>query len=322
VSRLVDALYALEGAYCLVLLAEDRLVAVRDPFGFRPLVLGRREGAWVVASETCALDLIDATYVREVAPGEMLIIDREGIQSLSPFPRRPRRACIFEQIYFARPDSVVFGRGVYETRVALGRRLAVEHPVEADLVIGVPDSGLAGAVGFAQESGLSFQHGLLRSHHVGRTFIEPSPQIRDLGVRLKLSPVRAVLAGRRVVVVDDSIVRGTTSRKIVRMIREAGAAAVHMRITAPPMTGGCHYGVDTPDRSELIAHRKNPEEIGRWIGADSVGFLSLEGLRAVEGAERGWCEACFSGDYPIQPSGPEMDSQVPLFPAARQPRDA
>ncbi len=315
VNRLVDALARVSGAYSLVVMTGDTLVAVRDPMGFRPLVLGKRGDAWVVCSETCALSLIDGELVREVEPGEMVIIDADGLQSLRPFPEQPRRACIFEHIYFARPDSEVFGESVYSQRVALGRLLAEEHPVDADVVVPVPDSGIPGALGFAQRSGVQFQVGLLRSRYVGRTFIEPSQQIRDFGVKLKLSPIRGVLRGKRVVVVDDSIVRGTTARKIVRMLRQAGAAEVHLRITAPPTTGGCYYGVDTPNREELIAHRMDVAQICAHLGADSLGYLSLEGLRTVEGAGRGgYCEACFSGDYPIAPPQADEDEvQLPLF---------
>jgi amidophosphoribosyltransferase len=314
VNRLVDALMQLEGAYSMVLLTEHTLVAVRDPHGFRPLVIGRRGGAWVVASETCALDLIDGTFEREVAPGEMVIIDSDGIQSLMPFPRRPRRSCIFEHIYFARPDSQIFGKSVYGTRLKLGRLTAEEHPVEADVVIPVPDSGVAGALGYAEASGIPYQLGLIRSHYVGRTFIEPSQQIRDFGVKLKLSPVREVISGKRVIVVDDSLVRGTTTRKVVRMLRACGVKEVHLRITAPPTTGSCYYGVDTPTQDELIAHRMEVDDIRRYLGADSLGYLSLEGLRAVEGQDRGeFCEACFSGEYPVDPSAEWVHRQMPLF---------
>ena len=315
INRLLDALARVQGAYSLVLATEDTLVAVRDPLGFRPLVLGRRGSAWVVASETCALDLIGATYVREVEPGEMVIMEAgEGIQSLKPFPRRTRRACVFEHIYFARPDSTVFGRSVYEQRVALGRLLASAHPVAADVVVPVPDSGVPGALGYAAESGIPYQLGLLRSHYVGRTFIEPSQQIRDFGVKLKLSPVKSVLDGRRVIVVDDSIVRGTTSRKIVRLIRAAGAREVHLRITAPPTKGSCYYGIDTPNREELIAHRMDLDGIRDFLDADSVGYLPLETLRGAMGPERGtWCDACFSGEYPVEPRPGQGQVQMPLF---------
>jgi amidophosphoribosyltransferase len=314
VNRLVDALYQVEGAYSLVLLTADQLVAVRDPWGFRPLVLGRRGSAHVVASESCALDLVDAEFLREVEPGEMLIIDRGGVQSIRPFPVRPRRSCVFEQIYFSRPDSTVFGLPVYDTRKTLGRLLARERPASADVVIAVPDSGVPGAIGYAEASGLPFEVGLLRSHYVGRTFIEPTQAVRDLGVKRKLAPVRSVLEGRRVVVVDDSIVRGTTARKIVRMLRNVGAAEVHLRITAPPTTGPCFYGVDTPEQDELIAHRMSVAEIRTFLGADSLGYLPIEALREAEGAGRGgFCEACFTGEYPLQPQGRQGDAQVPLF---------
>ncbi len=314
INSLVEALSQVQGAYSLVLLTADTLVAVRDPHGFRPLVLGRRGEAHVVASETCALDLIEARYQREIEPGEMVIVDAEGLQSLRPFPRRPRRACVFEHIYFARPDSLVFGQGVDRVRQELGRQLAIERPAEADVVVPVPDSGVSGALGYAVQSGIPFQRGLLRSHYVGRTFIEPSQQIRDFGVRLKLAPVRSVLEGQRVVVVDDSIVRGTTSRKIVRLLREAGAREVHVRVTAPPTRGSCYYGVDTPSPEELIAHRLDEEGIRAELGADSLGYLSLEALRRVQGEDRGrFCEACFSLDYPVDPRAREEEAQVPLF---------
>lgn len=314
ISRLVDALMQVQGAYSMVLMTEDTLVAVRDPYGFRPLVLGRRGRARVVASESCAMALVDAELEREVEPGEMVIIDKDGVQSLRPFPRRPRRACIFEHIYFSRPDSIVFGRSVYDTRLELGRRCAVEHPVDADVVIPVPDSGVAGAIGYAEQSGIPYQLGLIRSHFVGRTFIEPTQQIRDFGVKLKLAPVESVIRGKRVVVVDDSLIRGTTTTKLVRMLQGCGSEAVHLRITAPPTIGSCYYGVDTPSEDELIAHQLNVEGIRRRLGADSLGYLSLESLRAVEGADRGtFCEACFSGEYPVDPSPEWVHRQMPLF---------
>jgi len=314
VNRLVDALMQVEGAYSMVLLTEHTMVAVRDPHGFRPLVLGRYGASWVVASETCALDLIGATYEREVEPGEMIIIDGDGVQSLMPFPRRERRACIFEHIYFARPDSTVFGRSVYGSRLVLGRLTAEEHPVDADVVIPVPDSGVAGGLGYAEHSGIPYQLGLIRSHYVGRTFIEPSQQIRDFGVKLKLAPVREVIEGKRVIVVDDSLVRGTTTRKVVRMLRECGAKEVHLRITAPPTTGSCYYGVDTPTQDELIAHRMGVDDIRHFLGADSLGYLSLDGLRSFEGPdENQFCEACFSGEYPVDPSAEWVHRQMPLF---------
>jgi amidophosphoribosyltransferase len=314
INRLVDGLMRVEGAYSLVLMTEDTMVAVRDPWGFRPLVLGKRGNAWVIASETCALGLIGAEYIREVEPGEMLIVDRDGVQSLFPFPRRPRRACVFEHIYFARPDSIVFGRSVYDSRIELGRLLADENPVEADVVIPVPDSGVPGALGYSQYSGIPYALGLIRSHYVGRTFIEPSQQIRDFGVKLKLSPVKSVINGKRVVVVDDSLVRGTTLRKVVRMLRESGAAEVHLRITAPPTIGSCYYGVDTPTRDELIATRMGVPEIGEFLGADSLTYLSINALRRAEGKDQGrFCEGCFTGEYPVDPHPERLRRQMPLF---------
>ena len=314
INRLVDGLIRVDGAYSLVLMTEDTMVAVRDPWGFRPLVLGRRGEAWVVASETCALGLIDAEFVREVEPGEMVIIDRDGIQSLRPFPRRPRRACVFEHIYFARPDSTVFGRSVYNNRIQLGRVLAEENPVEADVVIPVPDSGVPGALGYSQYSGIDYALGLIRSHYIGRTFIEPSQQIRDFGVKLKLSPIRSVIEGKRVVVVDDSLVRGTTLKKVVRMLRQAGAEEVHLRITAPPTIASCYYGVDTPTADELIATRMSVRDIAEALSADSLAYLSIAGLRRVEGEDQGrFCEACFTADYPVDPRPERRQRQIPLF---------
>lgn len=314
INRLVDGLMRVEGAYSLVLMTEQTMVAVRDPWGFRPLVLGRRGSAWVVASETCALGLIDAEFVREVEPGEMVIVDHDGIQSLKPFPRRPRRACVFEHIYFARPDSTVFGRSVYDNRIQLGRILAEENPVEADVVIPVPDSGVPGALGYSQYSGVDYALGLIRSHYVGRTFIEPSQQIRDFGVKLKLAPIRSVIDGKRVVVVDDSLVRGTTLRKVVRMLRQNGAQEIHLRITAPPTVSSCYYGVDTPTKDELIATRMGVSDICEYLGADSLSYISLAGLRRAEGEDQGrFCEACFTGDYPVDPRPDRLHRQMPLF---------
>jgi amidophosphoribosyltransferase len=258
--------------------------------------------------------LIGAEFVREVEPGEMVIIDRDGIQSLRPFPRRPRRACVFEHIYFARPDSMLFGKSVYDTRIQLGRLLAEENPVDADVVIPVPDSGVPGALGFSQYSGTPYALGLIRSHYVGRTFIEPSQQIRDFGVKLKLSPIRSVIGGKRVVVVDDSLVRGTTLKKVVRMLKENGAQEVHLRITAPPTIGGCYYGVDTPTREELIATRMTVPEIAKELTADSLKYLSLNGLRRAEGEDQGrFCEGCFTGQYPVDPHPDRLRRQMPLF---------
>ena len=319
-SRLADALRSVHGAYSLAFLTETSLIAVRDPLGFRPLSLGRhKKNGWVVASETCAFELIEAEHIRDIEPGEMLVIDRDGARSFHPFmPEEPRR-CVFEWIYFARPDSNIAGQSVYSARENMGRRLAVEHPVEADIVIPVPDSGTAAAIGFARESGIPFDQGLIRSHYIGRTFIEPSESIRHFGVKLKLSPVRDVLAGKRVVVVDDSIVRGTTSGKIIGMIRSAGAKEVHLRISSPPTIGPCHYGIDTPDRNKLIASSHSVDEVRRFVGADSLGYLSIEGLHAAvskvltKHEHRGLCDACFSNNYPIPLPAPVRAHQLRLI---------
>jgi len=317
-GRLVDALSQVRGAYSLVFLTEDRLVAARDPEGFRPLVLGRLGETVVIASETCALDLINATYERDVEPGEIVTVSERGVESVKPFGPRPGHHCVFEYIYFARPDSKVFGRNVYEVRKVLGRQLARESGVPADIVIPVPDSGVPAAIGYAEEAGLPFEMGLIRNHYVGRTFIEPTNSIRHFGVKVKLNALREVLGGKRVVVVDDSIVRGTTSRKLVQMIRQAGAREVHMRISSPPTTNPCFYGIDTPLKSELIASSHSVEEIRRFVEADTLGYLSHQGLlEAVDdGAGRRHCTACFSGRYPVAVSMLD-DSQLRLFEKAR-----
>lgn len=313
-DRLVDALRQVQGAYSLVVLVEKRLLAVRDPFGFRPLVLGKVKDSFVVASETCALDLIEGEYLREIEPGEVIMISAEkGLQSFRPFPAVPPRQCIFEHIYFARPDSMVFGKPVYQVRKALGRELAREHPVEADVVVPVPDSGMVAALGYAEESGIPFALGLIRNHYVGRTFIEPEQSIRHFGVKLKLNAVRDVLRGKRVVVLDDSIVRGTTSQKIVKMIREAGAREVHMRVSSPPTCFPCFFGIDTPTRKELIGSSHGVGEIARFLTADTLGYLSREGLeRATSYGPYVYCDACFTGSYPIRPDRPE-GTQLGLF---------
>jgi amidophosphoribosyltransferase len=312
-ERLIDALGRVRGAYSLVVLVERRLVAVRDPYGFRPLVLGKAKDSYVVASETCALDLIEGEFIREVAPGEVLIIGSKGLESSRPFPVVEPRHCIFEHIYFARPDSVVFGRQVYTVRKAFGRELAREYPVKADVVIPVPDSGIVAALGYAEESDIPFAMGLIRNHYVGRTFIEPEQSIRHFGVKLKLNAVREVLHGKRVVVVDDSIVRGTTSQKIAKMVREAGAREVHMRISSPPTCYPCFFGIDTPTRSELIASSHTTDEINRFLTTDSLGYLSHEGLcRATNYGPYAYCDACFTGEYPIRPDRPE-GVQLALF---------
>lgn len=303
-AALGDALNQLEGAYSLLVLTAEELYAVRDPRGFRPLALGKLTApdgseAWAVASETCAFDLMNAQYVREVEPGEMLRISKAGLEPIHFSPPKPHQFCIFEHVYFSRPDSTVFGRSVNESRERLGRLLAREPPAEADMVVPIPDSGVPAAIGFSLESGIPFRMGLIRNHYIGRTFIEPSQAIRNFGVKLKLNPVRNLIAGKRVVLVDDSIVRGTTSRKLVRMVREAGAKEVHMRISCPPTISPCYYGVDTPTREELIASSNTPEEICRYLGADSLGYLSLPGLRqAVNDTAGDFCTSCYTGVYP------------------------
>jgi amidophosphoribosyltransferase len=326
-DRVADALSQVRGAYSLVFLSEDLLIAVRDPMGFRPLVLGKIGGTWVVSSETCAFELIGAEFVRDIEPGEMVIIDKNGPRPpIRAQPAQAARRCVFEWVYFARPDSTIDGRSVYRARERMGRRLAIEHGVEADVVIPVPDSGVAAAIGYARESGIPYDQGLMRSHYMGRTFIEPSQQIRHFGVKLKLSPVREVLKDKRVIVVDDSIVRGTTSRKIVDMIRAAGAREVHMRISSPPTVGPCRYGIDTPTKEELIASSRSVVQIRDFIGADSLGYLSLPGLfDSVEGRESGpagakangagFCDACFTGNYPIAAEAPGRLRQLRLISA-------
>ena len=305
VERLQSALSQVKGAFSLVVLTATELIAVRDPLGFRPLSLGRLKDAFAFASESCAFDLIEGELIRDVEPGEMLVVDDTGLRSLRPFDDAgPTDAhfCVFEHVYFARPDSRVNDRSIYKARKASGRQLAKEHPVEADVVIPVPDSGISAAMGYSEESGLPYELGLIRSHYVGRTFIEPQQSIRDFGVKLKLNAVREVLAGKRVVAIDDSIVRGTTSRKIVKMLRDAGAREVHMRISSPPVTGPCFYGIDTPSKSELIASSYTVEEIARYLTCDSLGYLSPEGLMASVGSPEGtagWCSACFTGHYPV-----------------------
>ncbi|HRI07810.1 MAG TPA: amidophosphoribosyltransferase [Nannocystaceae bacterium] len=315
-ERLASALARVEGAYSVVLLSGDTLYAARDPHGFRPLVLGRLRGeggTHVVASETCAFDLIGADKVRDIHPGEVIRIDADGVHS-EHLPRSRWRFCVFEHVYFARPDSVLDGNSVYELRVAMGEALARESGVDADVVVPVPDSGVVAALGYARQSGVPFEMGLIRNHYVGRTFIEPKSSIRHFGVKLKLNPVPQVLEGKRVVVVDDSIVRGTTSRKIVKMLRSAGAREVHLRISSPPVISPCYYGIDTPTRSELIAASHTPAEIARYLTADSVAYLSREGLaRAVRASvDYPYCNACFTGDYPIRFSPPPGRRQLRL----------
>ncbi|SEH31000.1 amidophosphoribosyltransferase [Magnetospirillum fulvum] len=307
-DRLIDALRQVEGAYSLVALTPDSVIGVRDPLGIRPLCLGRMEKSWVLASESCALDIIGAEFVRDVEPGEIVILSAEGVRSLKPFAKHPSRFCIFEYIYFARPDSMIEGISVYEVRKRIGAELARESGVEADLVVPVPDSGVPAAIGYAAEAGVPFELGIIRNHYVGRTFIQPTDSIRHTGVKMKHNANRASLAGKRVVLVDDSIVRGTTSRKIVEMVRQAGATEVHMRISSPPTTYSCYFGIDTPERSKLLAARHDVEGMARLIGVDSLAFISLDGLyRAVgepgrDAALPHYCDACFTGDYPVRPT--------------------
>lgn len=341
IDRIADALGQVEGAYSLLCQTEDRLIAVRDPMGIRPLCLGKLEGSYVVSSEPSSFELIDATFLRDVAPGEMLIISESGLRSEFPFSQQRRRSCIFEMVYFSRPDATLDGINVYEARKNLGRALAKESSVEADLVIPVPDSGVPATIGYAEAAKIPFEMGLVRSHYVGRTFIEPQQNIRHFGVRLKLSPIEDCIRGKRVVVVDDSIVRGTTSRKIVRMLRDAGAKEVHLRIASPPTQWPCYYGVDTPTRSELIAATHSVEEVNQYITSDSLAYLSLESLtRSVMAAkstrpavgpppspdstrrlsvineglnESSFCHACWSGDYPIDFRPSLRKQQLPLL---------
>jgi amidophosphoribosyltransferase len=315
--RISTAMTRVRGAYSLIFLSEEGLLGMRDPYGVRPLSIGRLKDAYVLASETCAFDLIEAEYVRDVEPGEIVMINRNGFSSHKPFPKAKPAACIFEHVYFARPDSSVFNQFVYPIRKRLGRELARESGVAADLVVPVPDSGVPAALGYAEASGIPYETGLIRNHYVGRTFIEPQQSIRHFGVKIKLNAIREIIQGKRVIVVDDSIVRGTTSRKIVRMIRDAGAREVHMRISSPPILSPCFYGIDTPTKEELIAANKPLEEICQYITADSLRYLSMGGmLRAVRddpsARSEGFCAACFSGDYPI-PFTDEEIVQLGLF---------
>jgi amidophosphoribosyltransferase len=322
VDRLIDALKQVEGAYSLVALTSKKLIGARDPWGVRPFVLGDLEGSPILASETCALDIIGAQFVRDIEPGEIVVATKDGIESYRPFTTQPKRFCIFEYVYFARPDSTVEGRNVYEARKRIGEELAREAPAIADMVVPVPDSGVPAALGYAAASGLPFELGIIRNHYVGRTFIEPSDRIRHLGVRLKHNPNRAKIQGKRVVLVDDSIVRGTTSKKIVEMVRDAGATEVHFRIASPPTTNSCFYGVDTPNKEELLAHRMDVEEMRRYINADTLAFVTIDGMYRATGeagrnnAHPQFCDACFTGHYPIEltdVSGGRKDGQLSLL---------
>ncbi len=304
-ERLVEALKQVEGAYSLVALTHNIMIGLRDPLGVRPLVLGKLGDAYILASESCALDIIGAELLRDIEPGEMIVIRENGLQSLRPFEQKSERFCVFEYVYFSRPDSILNDKNVYQVRKAIGAELAKDAPSDADLVVPVPDSGLPAAIGYAAQAGLPFELGIIRNHYVGRTFIEPTDQVRHLGVKLKHNANIAMIKGKRVVLVDDSIVRGTTSKKIVAMVREAGASEVHMRIASPPTTHSCFYGVDTPERDKLLAANMSVEEMREFIGADSLAFLSIDGVyRALGEANRDskqpqYCDACFTGDYPI-----------------------
>ncbi|HEY0659050.1 MAG TPA: amidophosphoribosyltransferase [Pyrinomonadaceae bacterium] len=306
IEAIAKVLQETEGAFSLLFLTPNSLVAVRDPRGFRPLNLGKLKGAWCVASETCAFDLIDAEYVREVEAGEMLVIDENGLHSVFPFKEKPKSVCAFEHVYFSRPDSTIYGKSVNQSRHQMGKKLALEHPVEADLVVPVPDSGVAAAIGYARQSGINYRQAIIRNHYIGRTFIEPTQSIRSFGVRLKLNPIKDLIKDQRVILVDDSIVRGTTSKKIVQMVREAGAREVHMRISCPPTVSPCYYGVDTPRKADLIAAQMSVAEVCRYIEADSLGYLSLAGmLEAININENAACVACWNGKYPTLVAGGE-----------------
>ena len=299
-DAVVESITQLTGAFSFAMITKDALIAVRDPHGFRPLALGRLGDSWAVTSETCALDLIGFTYVRDVEPGEVLIIGKHGVRSIKPFPAAPLSHCIFEHVYFARPDSDVFGQSVNEVRTELGRALARETGVPADVVVPIPDSGVCAAIGYSEEAKVPLRFGLIRNHYVGRTFIEPAQSIRHFGVKVKLNTVKSIIEGRRVVLIDDSLVRGTTSRKIVKMVRAAGAAEVHLRISCPPTVSPCFYGVDTPRRSELIAATHSQEEIRKYVGADTLGYLSMGGLlSSVKGKSASYCTSCYTGNYPV-----------------------
>ena len=314
-DRAAEALRQVSGAYSLVLMTKTELLAARDPHGFRPLCLGKLDGSYIVASETCVMDLIEAEFIREIEPGELILINDQGIQSFFPFNKAETKHCVFEHIYFARPDSFMFGEHVYTARKKMGRAMAQESPADVDIVVPVPDSGVVSAMGFAEESGIPFEMGLIRNHYVGRTFIEPQSQIRHFGVKLKLNAVKKIIAGKRVAIVDDSIVRGTTARKIVQMLRDAGAKEIHLRISAPPILHSCFYGIDTPTKEELIAHTHNLEETRQYLAADSLAYLSLEKMMEVlENGKKKFCSACFDGNYPVPIPDKELDTnQMGLF---------
>jgi amidophosphoribosyltransferase len=315
VDRAVSALSQVKGAYSIVLMSDNELIAARDPHGFRPLCLGKLDGAYIVASESCVMDLVEAEFIRELEPGELFLINKSGIQSFFPFQKTATKQCVFEHIYFSRPDSYLFGNSVYSTRKLMGQALAEEEPVEADVVVPVPDSGVISAMGYSEASGIPFQMGLIRNHYVGRTFIEPQSQIRNFGVKIKLNAVKNIIKGQRVIIIDDSIVRGTTSKKIVKMLREIGAQEVHVRISSPPTTHSCFYGIDTPTKGELIASNMNIDQTCAYLGADSLHYLTLKKMLDIFGEQRGdFCAACFDGHYPVDVADPDGNNkQLGLF---------
>ena len=315
VDRAVAALSQVKGAYSIVLMSENELVAARDPQGFRPLCLGKLDGAYIVASESCVMDLVEAEFIREIEPGELILINQFGVKSFYPFQKAPTKQCVFEHIYFSRPDSYLFGHSVYSTRKLMGKALAREKPVEADVVVPVPDSGVISAMGYSEETKIPFQMGLIRNHYVGRTFIEPQSQIRNFGVKVKLNAVKPVIEGKRVIIIDDSIVRGTTSKKIVRMLREVGAREVHVRISSPPTTHSCFYGIDTPTKGELIASNMDIDQTCEYLGADSLHYMSLEKMLKIFGEQKDdFCAACFDGRYPVDVTGSDGSTkQLGLF---------
>ena len=315
VDRSVAALSQVKGAYSIVLMSENELIAARDPHGFRPMCLGKLDGAYIVASESCVMDLVEAEFVREIEPGELILINQFGVKSFHPFQKTSPKQCVFEHIYFSRPDSYLFGHSVYSTRKLMGKALAREKPVEADVVVPVPDSGVISAMGYSEETKIPFQMGLIRNHYVGRTFIEPQSQIRNFGVKIKLNAVKPVIEGKRVIIIDDSIVRGTTSKKIVRMLREVGAREVHVRISSPPTTHSCFYGIDTPTKGELIASNMDIDQTCEYLGADSLHYISLEKMLEIFGEQKDdFCAACFDGRYPIDVTGSDGNTkQLGLF---------
>ena len=315
VDRAVAALSQVKGAYSIVLMSENELIAGRDPQGFRPLCLGKLDGAYIVASESCVMDLVEAEFIREIEPGELILINQFGVKSFDPFQKASTKQCVFEHIYFSRPDSYLFGHSVYSTRKLMGKALAREKPVEADVVVPVPDSGVISAMGYSEEAKIPFQMGLIRNHYVGRTFIEPQSQIRNFGVKIKLNAVKPVIEGKRVIIIDDSIVRGTTSKKIVRMLREVGAREVHVRISSPPTTHSCFYGIDTPTKGELIASNMDIDQTCEYLGADSLHYMSLEKMLEIFGEQKDdFCAACFDGRYPVDVTGSDGSTkQLGLF---------